>query len=219
METPNNRPSPLRLIQQACNTIRDNAEHWVGQQRVSEFLAQAEAIMSWTRQAIEVRRCLLDSLNRLEQAAKVVSDKAHAGVNWEQMPEDYSELYNARNEAHAVLVKVGRNERPLRLLPKRTAEDSPFKDWDLVPQEGSSDYRPEAYTLWPYNALIKGLPHEAADLIQAAPKLLQGCKVALADAQHFGTICDDNQELLEEFIAEAEPPQPQERETDGSQTH
>ena len=45
--------------------------------------------------------------------------------------------------------------------------------WELVKHEPNSDYGEDAYTLWPYGAIIKGLPSEAAAIINATPAMLK----------------------------------------------
>lgn len=49
---------------------------------------------------------LLAACDNLQQAAKIVLDKLHAGMAKEDIPTELSRLYNARNDAYAAIAKA-----------------------------------------------------------------------------------------------------------------
>jgi hypothetical protein len=68
--------------------------------------AAEQAVRDQNRQKEAVRNAapqLLNILDRLQKAAKVVCDLSHAGRTWAQMSAELSELYNARNDAYATI--------------------------------------------------------------------------------------------------------------------
>jgi hypothetical protein len=45
--------------------------------------------------------------------------------------------------------------------------------WEMIKHQRTSDYGENAYTLWPYGAIVKGLPPEAAAIINASADMLE----------------------------------------------
>ena len=56
--------------------------------------------------------------------------------------------------------------------------------WDLLRHSEQSDYGPDAYTLWPDGAVLKGLSPDSASLVRAAAPMLealQACELQLRE--------------------------------------
>jgi len=101
--------------------------------------------------------------------------------------------------------------------------------WDLLRHSEQSDYGPDAYTLWPDGAILKGLSPESASLIGAAAsthadrqrlltitakqetmlnelkalnaELMEACKAAFFQFEHNGDESDSDKEVLNQLQA------------------
>jgi hypothetical protein len=82
------------------------------------------------------------------------------------------------------------------------------ENWELIRHEPTSDYGEDAYTLWPYGAVLKQLSPEAAAAINAARDMLAALEMQqMADydpeASHRKGYFVHARELREAAIAKA----------------